>query len=1521
MADRVQLDELRAVPLDQRLRSEDQWRIWIAHIRSAAINEDIWDYLNPDASEESVRQVPQATEEPTPSSIRDGAQEEWDLEEAEYKQFLIRIQAYERKETKRVRIQKVMGRINSLITRSLDPDFHYLVVDEDTPRKKLVKLAKEFKPKREIRTEDLRAAWRAMIKQPAKDVNIDKWLAQWKNLYEEGRCADVPDIVYNVKYAIRDFLRAIRPIDDLFTSTWEERILTKDVTFQEVVTAYGIRRGQQNSTQKKPINPAFATLDGQPEAKIEKTSADSKKPTCPCGRGGHPPEKCWYIVSSRRPPWWKPKEDTAKRVSEAIKRMNSEDQEAIQKLMKKQESAQFTSESVQDSQRMRMAMFTAKTAVSVNLPKGDYHMANSWILDSASTCHICNDRDRFINFTEEQGRLRTGDASTGYAGYGDVRVNLTGPDGVVFGVRLMNVRYSPGFQTNLMSLAMIQENGFDWNIQLGAIVRSEKLSKPVAKVTKMERLYVVEYNPPPASFAVKHSEKPLISSATAERWHRRLGHMYHQRIERLADMVDGIRIIGDSADNEKDNPERCQVCQLTNARRQISRRPQGLTFGKYGRIHWDLIKYPVGYNGDKWVTHFYIEGVRLHIAYTHEKKSGCQEAVENFCAFAKTQWNMPIQASRYDNERSAGRKVTDLLVSMGFIIEHSVVGTPEMNSFAERSGGVIITTARALLLDAGLPKTLWPEAVKAAIWIINRSPTKLPDGRWIVPYAEAMENGKIPKQRINLANLKVYGCRAYTRRQDIPNSDKMEPRASIGYLVGYVASNIWRVWYPASGAVREVRDAVFDENRFFEPKELERAPVSDVLEVMPWEIGQEDEEDVQRLTQRIDSINASETTSETPRDMQPSPSHQSKHAESAIAATQQVITPSPTPSSEPQSSRDAQPPPGAFPDDSHRARPAEQLQQELSSTATSYRAPRDIIGDISEENIVSGSRRKKPMDQSFYTAIIDPDEYHNGVLAAFATGLSSSRSHMSTHRDDLPPEPQTWKEMVNHPFNEGFMTACGLEIETIQRKETFVEEIRPNDRSIQILPLKWVFSYKLDSNGYLAKLKARICVRGDLQSVTADEKYSATLAARTARAVLALVAAFDLETYQYDAVNAFLNSFLDETVYTELPEGFRKDGKRCWRLLRALYGLRKSPRLWQREASKVLTSLGLQVVQEDICLFAGDGIIVFFYVDDIIVVNHPRQQERAKELRKRLNSYWELRDMGEAQWFLGIRILRDRQQKVLWLCQDSYISAIANRYHLAGTRSYETPLPPTSLSPYTGQATSAQIKEFQQKVGSTQYATTITRPDAAKATASLAQFLPNPGPEHLEAINRVISYLYHTRTLAIAYHTVHGEEEVVKIFSDASFGDHPDRKSSEGYICMIFGGPVDWKASKQRTVTTSTTEAELLAISEAGRTLSMWERLFKAIRFNPGHPIDVQCDNQQTIGVLTKEMPQLRTKLRHIDIHQHWLRQEVQAQRIGVRWVETEDMVADGLTKPLPRQKHLKFVNSLGMQDIQHHLD
>lgn len=116
-------------------------------------------------------------------------------------------------------------------------------------------------------------------------------------------------------------------------------------------------------------------------------------------------------------------------------------------------------------------------------------------------------------------------------------------------------------------------------------------------------------------------------------------------------------------------------------------------------------------------------------------------------------------------------------------------------------------------------------------------------------------------------------------------------------------------------------------------------------------------------------------------------------------------------------------------------------------------------------------------------------------------------------------------------------------------------------------------------------------------------------------------------------------------------------------------------------------------------------------------------------------------------------------------------------------------------------------------------------------------------------------------------------------------------------------------------MTTSSTEAELLAISAAGKELIWWNRLFESINFRTNQIPQIQCDNMQTIRVLTTN--KLITKLRHVDIHKHWLRQEIALGKINIHWVGTTKILADGLTKALPPQRHSEVLKLLGLQKVE----
>jgi hypothetical protein len=108
--------------------------------------------------------------------------------------------------------------------------------------------------------------------------------------------------------------------------------------------------------------------------------------------------------------------------------------------------------------------------------------------------------------------------------------------------------------------------------------------------------------------------------------------------------------------------------------------------------------------------------------------------------------------------------------------------------------------------------------------------------------------------------------------------------------------------------------------------------------------------------------------------------------------------------------------------------------------------------------------------------------------------------------------------------------------------------------------------------------------------------------------------------------------------------------------------------------------------------------------------------------------------------------------------------------------------------------------------------------------------------------------------------------------SDASFADNTiNRKSSQGYIMILFNGAISWRANKQDTVTTSSTEAELLALSQTAKNRIFLSRLFKTLSLSLNEPLTIDCDNTPTLHFIKEESAKLVTKLRHVDIYSHWL--------------------------------------------------
>lgn len=565
------------------------------------------------------------------------------------------------------------------------------------------------------------------------------------------------------------------------------------------------------------------------------------------------------------------------------------------------------------------------------------------------------------------------------------------------------------------------------------------------------------------------------------------------------------------------------------------------------------------------------------------------------------------------------------------------------------------------------------------------------------------------------------------------------------------------------------------------------------------------------------------------------------------------------------------------------------------------------------------SARMTPADcwkGAFYAGmratVVKTEQGNRLTKAVFERRLGSGEK---LHRKELPKPPEKHADLEEHPLGELFKLAEKDHLQEHEKMGSWTEILLrdPRARGHKILGCRWVYIYKFDKHGRFLKAKARLVVRGDQQIRDAHANtYAATLAGRSFRAIMAIAARFDLELLQFDAVNAFVNANLDEEVFMRMPPGHTRAG---WilRLNKALYGLRRSPLLWQQELTQALKKLGFRQVPHEPCAYTRNGIVIFFYVDDIVVMFKDGRRAEALEAINQLKQRYRLTGGDELQWFLGIEIIRDRPNRLLWLSQSQYLLKIAGLAQ--STPSAHSPMGKAELMPFEGTATAQEIAVYQRKIGSLLYAAVITRPDVAFATSRLARFIMNPGPEHQKAADRVLRYLGESSSYALQL----GGGDDLCVASDASFADNTlDRKSSQGYAIKLFGGLIAWRANKQDTVTTSTTEAELLALSQAAKEGMFMERLLKELGVEFDTPrITIECDNTQTIRLVTEEIARLKTSLRHVDIHNHWLRQEHARGKISVVYTESAKMMADGLTKALVQAAYESFREKMGLVDVE----
>jgi hypothetical protein len=395
--------------------------------------------------------------------------------------------------------------------------------------------------------------------------------------------------------------------------------------------------------------------------------------------------------------------------------------------------------------------------------------------------------------------------------------------------------------------------------------------------------------------------------------------------------------------------------------------------------------------------------------------------------------------------------------------------------------------------------------------------------------------------------------------------------------------------------------------------------------------------------------------------------------------------------------------------------------------------------------------------------------------------------------------------------------------------------------------------------------------------------------------MLALAALKGYNVNQADVSTAFLHADVDEELYMEQPEGYRIQGEQgqplVCKLKKSLYGLKQAGRNWNKTLDSWLKENNFTVSKADPCLYTltvnGKFIAIAIYVDDIISLDNDPELRRA--IIGKLSKRFKVTDIGETKWILGTKV--ERKDGTIKLHQEKYVNDILQRYQMLDCKPAVTPIVPgqkdEEKKPFE------DINLYRSVVGSLIYLSVVSRPDIAYAVGKVGQKMSNPTQADWMAAKRILRYVRKDTGLGPTYSKDSSKE--VTGYADSDWGgDLEARRSTSGYVFTLGGAAISWSSKRQQTVALSSTEAEYMALCSATQEAIYLKALLKDLKHEQ-NMIKIHQDNQGSMMMARNAVVSRRSK--HIDIKYHFTREKLASKEIELKYIPTDEMVADCLTK------------------------
>jgi hypothetical protein len=473
-----------------------------------------------------------------------------------------------------------------------------------------------------------------------------------------------------------------------------------------------------------------------------------------------------------------------------------------------------------------------------------------------------------------------------------------------------------------------------------------------------------------------------------------------------------------------------------------------------------------------------------------------------------------------------------------------------------------------------------------------------------------------------------------------------------------------------------------------------------------------------------------------------------------------------------------------------------------------------------------------------------------------------------------------------------------------------------NTQKKKIIRSSMFLKEKYLADGTFDKLKARLVAGGDMQDKTLHGDISSPTVGLSSLFMIAAIAAKERRhVATTDIGGAYLNAFMKEQVYMVIEEllaailchlrpeyskFLRPNGTLVVQLDKALYGCVESAKLWYDHLVNFLKELGFEQNPMDPCVFNkmvdGSQCTVCIYVDDLFItcVNKKAVDDLIDSLTQKFKEI--KRHKGPVYSYLGMSLDFSVAGKVS-ITMNGYTDDLLNVFEVKGHAAT-----PALSNLFEVRENATRLDEemsqiFHSRVAKIFYLAKRVRHELLPACVFLASRVQVADEDDWNKLERCLKYLNANPHLGIVLSPGEEKDFQIHAFVDASYGVHEDGKSHSGVMIAIGAGPIFAKSGKQKIVTKSATEAELVALSDSTGQVIWTKEFLEAQGCSLKIPIIYQ-DNKSTI-IMAEKGKTTSERTRHINVRYFFVKDRIENGEVQLEYMPTEDMIADSLTKPL----------------------